>query len=255
MSILVIHVVPQGVLFAADRNVTTTVRTQIVHIGQAQRSKVLKWPTGNALIGYVGQASIGETMTDEWLLSFIGRHPVWPDFTTLGTALTGDLTAALEAGEVNSTVIVHMSAFERDEWGDWTPRIWFTHNTNGLNADGSYITGDHFIGREEMSQPEYHGGRRGTDIRAHVANRVFSYRQGFDLGSFNTFDEHLREAMRQIVHAHPAGPIPAPTTLSDWEKHARFAVLAYGAYFAAFYPPFQQYVGGGADVASISWPE
>jgi hypothetical protein len=103
MSILVVHVVPQGVLFTADRNVTTTIGAQTVYIGQAQRLKVLKWPSGDALIGYVGQASIGNTMTDEWLLSFIGRHPTWPDFATMGNALTADLNTSLAAGEIASS--------------------------------------------------------------------------------------------------------------------------------------------------------
>ena len=92
--------------------------------------------------------------------------------------------------------------------------------------------------------------RAGTSIAA-----IPGRRQGFDLGSFNTFDESLREALRQIVHAHPAAPIPVPTTLAHWEQHVRFAVLAYGVDFAAFYPPYQQYVGGGADVVSIPWPD
>ena len=32
------------------------------------------------------------------------------------------------------------------------------------------------------------------------------------------------------------------------------AILTYGAYFGAFYEPFKQYVGGGADVVWAARP-
>ena len=33
------------------------------------------------------------------------------------------------------------------------------------------------------------------------------------------------------------------------------SVLTYGAYFEAYKGPGEQYVGGGADVVSLAWPE
>ena len=33
------------------------------------------------------------------------------------------------------------------------------------------------------------------------------------------------------------GRLVLPTTLDEWSKHLRMAVLGYGAYFEAFYPP------------------
>jgi hypothetical protein len=59
--------------------------------------------------------------------------------------------------------------------------------------------------------------------------------------------------MTAIVHTHPSRPHPAPTTLEEWSKHVALAIHGYGAYFAAFYPPFEQYVGGGADVVWAGW--
>jgi hypothetical protein len=41
---------------------------------------------------------------------------------------------------------------------------------------------------------------------------------------------------------------------NDVSHHLTMAILAYGAYFAAFHEPFQQYVGGGADVVWAQWP-
>ena len=67
MSILLVEVVPQGLVFGADRNVTFTKQrmtesgniTIEIH-GQNQRSKVLRWPNRKALVGYVGAAEIGK---------------------------------------------------------------------------------------------------------------------------------------------------------------------------------------------------
>jgi len=60
--------------------------------------------------------------------------------------------------------------------------------------------------------------------------------------------------VRTIILTHPRQPHPVPTTLPEWSKHVALAIHGYGAYFAAFYPAFQQFVGGGADVVWASWP-
>jgi hypothetical protein len=253
VSILVVHLVQQGLLFGADRNVTTQVGTDVVYVGQAQRPKVLKWPNRDAIIGYVGQAMVGDQMTDEWLYAYIGRNLGDVTFEELATALANDLDEALADGEITSALVIHLGGFEIVD-GRWHPRVWFLHNTAGLTDTGAYLLGTEFVHREELAQPSYFGGRTADEIRAHVATRIFSYRQGYDLPAFNLIDEGLREAMRLIVHHHPGSPVPVPTTLDDWEKHVRLSILGYGAYFGAFYQPFEQYVGGGADVVSVPWP-
>jgi hypothetical protein len=206
-------------------------------------------------VGYVGQAEIGDTMTDQWLYSYIGRNldPA-ATFEDLANGLAADLTTALAQGSITSALVLHLGGFEQVQ-GVWEPRVWFLHNTAGLSPTGEYRLGNQFVHSEELRQPEYFGGRTAAEIREHVTQGVFSYRQGFDLGAFNIIDDGLREAMRQIVHYHPGQPVPIPTTLDDWEKHIRLAILGYGAYFAAFYEPYQQYVGGGADVVSVQWPD
>ena len=73
MSILLVEVVPEGILFVADRNVTAfqTVGGRIESRGQSQRRKVLRWPDRTAIVGYVGEAEIGGVPTDDWLYDFI----------------------------------------------------------------------------------------------------------------------------------------------------------------------------------------
>jgi hypothetical protein len=261
VSILVTHLVPQGLIFAADRNITTSIsRPPVKLVGQVQRPKVLKWPNADVLVVYVGAGAIGGEPTDLWLYDFIGRNLQFADLDALAAALTDDLNAALSSGELEASdsLILHLGGFEQVA-GDWTPRIWFIHDTQGLDTDGSYIPGTTFTRSEEIAQPHYFGTATGKQIHAEVTARVgngglFSFRQGYDLASFNPIDEALRGAMFAITRMHPSQPHPVPSTLEEWEKHVKLAVLGYGAYFGAFYLPFEQYVGGGADVLSVRWP-
>jgi hypothetical protein len=261
VSILVTHLVPQGLIFAADRNITTSISLPpVTYIGQMQRPKVLKWPNVDVIVVYAGAGAIGGKATDAWLYDFIGRNLHFGDLDSLAATLTDDLNGALASGDLDASdsLILHLGGFEKIN-GQWTPRIWFIHDTQGLRSDGSYIPGSTFTRSEEIPKPEYFGTATGNQIHAQVTAAVargglFSFRQGFDLASFNPIDEALRAAMFAITRTHPNQPHPIPATLDEWEKHVRLAVLGYGAYFSAFYLPFQQYVGGGADVISVPWP-
>jgi hypothetical protein len=131
-------------LFAADRNITSTAAKGAVLLrGQTQRPKVLKWPNTDAIVGYVGQASIGTVETDQWLYAFIGRNITFKDFDDLAHALTDDLNAAMTAGEITTDITIHLGGFELVA-GEWTPRIWFIRNTTDLTPQGPTL-GPRFI--------------------------------------------------------------------------------------------------------------
>lgn len=76
VSILVVQLVREGLLFGADRNITTSLRRgpDVLVSGQSQRPKVLRWPNRQVLIGYVGRARVAGQPADEWLYDFIGRN-------------------------------------------------------------------------------------------------------------------------------------------------------------------------------------
>jgi hypothetical protein len=101
----------------------------------------------------------------------------------------------------------------------------------------------------------------GNEIRERVRAMVdqgqpFWFHQGYDLGTFNVLDAVTRLGMKTIIeqHEHAWRPHRHPDTFDEWAKHLRMSVLVYGAYFQAFYAPYEQYVGGGADVVSAGWP-
>lgn len=113
---------------------------------------------------------------------------------------------------------------------------------------------------EEISSPTYFNGLPAAQIRERLRQMAanwqpFWFHQGYDLGTFNVLDGVIRAGMRAVVEGHPLHPHPFPTSLDEWEKHLRMAICTYGAYFEAFYLPFEQFVGGGADVVSARWPD
>jgi hypothetical protein len=260
VSILVVQLVPEGLLFGADRNVTVEVpQGSVVASGQSPRPKVHRWPNREVVIGYVGRAEIAGQPTDEWLYSFIG-HNVHRDLEELPHELNGALVRDLGSRVGDSELVIHLGGFVADR-GQWKPQVWYIRNTRGMDELGRplEIVGE-FDVSEELEQPQYpFHGKTGSEMRDVARARAeawnpFWFHQGRDLGTFNTLDAVLRFGMRALVETHPGRPHRFPDTLSEWSKHLKMAILGYGAYFAAFYEPFKQYVGGGADVVSAGWP-
>jgi hypothetical protein len=257
VSILVVQLVQEGLLFGADRNITaeTTLGDGTVMVtvsGQSQRPKVLKWPNTEVIMGYVGEARIEGKPTDQWLYWFLGRHLTFPDLASLAEALRSELDGLFRAGDFKQPLIVHLGGFEKLE--TWTPRVYFIRNTVELRPDGTFVRGSGFDCSEELSQATYFGDKTGDEIRSYLATHYFGFRQGIDLAAFGVLDQKLREAMEILIHTHPKKPHPVPVTLDERAKHVAFAINGYSAYFASFYPPFDQRVGGGADVVWAEWP-
>jgi hypothetical protein len=197
--------------------------------------------------------------TDEWLYDFIGRN-LETDLAELAHELKSKLEFDLRSEVGSDPMMLHLGGFGEAS-GQWKPQVWFVRNVRGLDELGRPINiADEFDVSEEIDQPTYFQGRTGDEIRAHVEKMAqgwnpFWFHQGYDLGTFNMLDQVLRAGMRVVVETHPGKPHPFPVTLPEWGKHLKMAILAYGAYFAAFYEPFQQYVGGGADVVWAAWPQ
>lgn len=61
----------------------------------------------------------------------------------------------------------------------------------------------------------------------------------------------MRSAIAYLVQE---GEHNAPASLDDLVQHVKFQIHGYEAYFLSFYPPFQQFVGGGDDVVTAAWP-
>ena len=257
VSILVVQLVPEGLLFGADRNITRRLRRgpDVLASGQSQRPKVLRWPNRQVVIGYVGRASVAGQPADAWLYDFIGRNlDTNLSLRQLADNLKSDLECDLGAELSTKEMILHLGGFVEDA-GQQKPEVWYVRNARGLDELGYTDIVDEFDVSDEI--PKYFSGMTGDQIRANVEQRAknwepFWFHQGYDLATFNMLDQVLRAGMRPIIQNHPDHQFP--DSLQEWSKHLKMAILTYGAYFEAFYPPFKQQVGGGADVVWAKWP-
>jgi hypothetical protein len=253
MSILVTFLARHGIVFAADRNITSTF--QVVNsigqvqprlVGHSRRPKVLKWPNRDTIVGYVGQASIGERPTDLWLYDFIGRNLEFGELQPVAERLAEDLEQAFADAEPGQRgTIVHLAQFDRRE-DDWMPVVSYVRDIQVALGGKAFEHLSRFEARDEL--PLYLKGSTGAEVRAELGDQGWhGFRQGYDLPRFNELDRKLWEF--RSTELEPA------QSLADWENHARLSVLGYAAYFGAYWPPDQQLVGGGVDVVSVPWPD
>jgi hypothetical protein len=264
VSILVVQALPQGIIFGADRNVTQTKvasdssgKSVTVVLGQSQRPKVLRWPNKRALVGYVGAATTGGMPTDEWLYEFIGDHLEFPSFGDLAHDLADKVQEqrAIDEGQAGpEPLIIHLGGFEA-RGSEQVPVVWYIRNPHGMEG-GDYIDiRKEFLCTEEFWR--YFPGVPVDQIREllrRVASQYqpFWFHQGLDLGTFNTLEAFLTGAFALLCRVHPDHSFPQ--TLLEWQQHLRMTILTYGAYYQAFRGPGEQYVGGGADTVSLTWP-
>jgi hypothetical protein len=259
MSIFVSEVLADGIVFAADKNVTITKfddQGNVVSEVQDLGSKILRWPKRKALLGYVGCAQIGNQTMHDWLYDFMGEYI---DFTT-PEVVANDMRDRLQSeigGPGSPDSIVEFATFVRRE-GHIVPEFWHVTNIQGLAADGEYLpasetftTSERLLGvhLKEAATPE---NIRTVLRKCAEGFNPFWFHQGRNLAVFNTVSNAVKRAFAAL---QGSGHLPPPQNLADWERHARMWVLMYGAYFEAFGAPGQRYVGGGADVLSIPWPE
>ena len=260
MSIFVAEIVADGIVFAADKNITipTAQDGNGYPIASVQDlgAKILRWPKQKALLGYVGRAGVGGKTMHDWLYDFMGDHIGFVDPAKVANDLRDRLQTEI-GGPDQPASIVQFATFARRE-GYIVPEYWHITNVHGLDGNGYWPPADNFIAVEQMFKPnpidpnfQPHHIRNDLDALGDDF-RPFWFHQGWNLAIFNTCSEALRQAFAQL---HQAGTITPPQTLQDWERHCKMWVLMYGAYFDAFGEPGQRYVGGGADVLSIPWPD
>ncbi len=195
MSILVVQILSQGILFGADRNISfistrrTSVGQTINIMGQSQRRKVLRWPNNKALIGYVGAATIANLPTDEWLYNFIGKNLNFQNFEELAIHLRNEVQMQRTIDEKDrdaEPLIIHLAGFE-DRDSIKIPVVWYVRNSHRLDPVIGYadIRKD-FAVSEELWKKEYIEDSIPQNIREFLDRRArnfqpFWFHQGVDL--------------------------------------------------------------------------
>lgn len=258
MTLLIANVVPQGLVFAADRNLTDPVTGMKV----AEDTKVVK--VGEVVAGYAGRSRVAGMPMCDWLRDFLRRRGGAP-LADLGAALAAELELAMSTVPSDQRgTIVHLGGFEEGSDGRPLPVIWYVRDAE-IQDDGSVRYLERFEARDELKvadeEPPYFGIATGDEIRRALEESGAplpwaGFRQGWDLSVFGVLDQlgwiFSTELVRGIARAQTH---TAPTTLGEWERFFRFSILVYAAYFEAFYPAGQRPVGGGVDVETVAWPD
>jgi len=261
MSIMVMEILPVGIIFAADRNVTgydnygNTIQDKKIE-------KVLKWPNRKAVIGFVGAANINNMYMDEWLKLFIKEYEDFNSFEVLAKELCCRIEKQRRIDEGSNSpvpLIIHLGGFERRN-GFEVPVIWFIRNVYGMGKFDYRDFRKEFQYSEEFWNmfPKAYGEVFPEEIRKilSVLAKKFQpywFHHGIDLATFNVMQDMLKSTFKLLCENLPNHEFPRD--LSDWEKYLKMQVLMYGAYFEAFFPENKHFVGGGVDIASIPWPE
>jgi hypothetical protein len=288
MSLLVVNLVPQGIIFGADRNISNEKPGEPEHIdevdgrsyyevihrhfNQATRPKVLRWPQRSpqtkALIGYVGEAEIGGLDTDEWLYDFIGDNLTFESFEKLAELLRQSVQEQYSidmvqrhnyrGGDKLRPLIIHLGGFEMKE-GIHVPAIWVIRNDHSpphlKDIRKEFLAIECVWKHPAVTEKNITPKNIQTLLadRAKDHNPVW-FHQGIDLDTFNLLEKFLKSALRELNLSRQVDQ-QCPQTLEDWKRQVRMAILMYGAYHQAYKEPHEQDVGGGADVISIPWPE
>ncbi|MFH1548946.1 MAG: hypothetical protein ABIH04_00145 [Planctomycetota bacterium] len=252
MSILIVNVVDNGIIFAADRAITLGSK-QV-----ANKPKVLFSPNKRAIVGYCGLAEIEGQDMDKWLNHFLLSNEDFVSLKELSMELKFHIDKQIRSdfGDGNPEgLIIHVGGYERRE-EHIVPFVWYIRNVHGIDKrTGEYTNFDKdFTCSEEFWK--YFPNIGAKDIRNYLkamAGEIepFWFHQALGLIRFNVFSKFLKEAFKLL---HQFLPDEIPSTLSDWEKLAKMQVLMYGAYFEAFHKEGERYVGGGCDVVSLPWP-
>lgn len=256
MSILVVEIVSEGMIFGADRNITVTYTDGRANQVVPQR-KVVKWPNNNTLLGFVGAATINGQPIENWLQGVLGDFQNLTTLEQMAQELRNRVETQRRIDEGTrpaDAMIIHLGGFEQRN-GNWMPYVWHITNAHRLgqfsylDIDKNYTCTEHIYGPLKDIDPTE--VRKLLGVQAKQFKPVW-FHQGLDLLTFNVLESSIKSSLKLLCEQHPDHSIP--TTLEGWSKHVKMQILMYGAYYEAFKPVGQRYVGGGADIECIAWP-
>jgi hypothetical protein len=265
MSILLSLYTKDGIIYAADRNLTMSEKGEEV-ILESEMTKVLLWPKRKAVIGFVGQAEIPseELLMDEWLRIFIGETRGFRSLKDVANLLCMRIQNAFVQSqyllENQPRLIMHLGGFEEVE-GFQTPMLYLITNVPGMSGSNYHPARPTFNVTEEVRSKferrhmldRYPDKIQSSFMEMEEHQNVMWFNNGTRLDAFNHFKGALLKALdviRDEYRPHPS----SSRTLFDWEVYAKMAVELHSSYFKHRYGRNKRYVGGGVDMCSIPWP-
>jgi hypothetical protein len=242
----------EGVVFAADSQVTEPGTTWKALPAQQKVFRVRGVGTGDGLVGFFGLAQVrGEPMT-QWLRSQFrawrgGSAQSLADF--LAEVLRRDLSPH-ESGVVSG---FHIGAFEKRE-GIAVPVFVFLRNTHSFQDGVHGSIGD--FHQDEQFLGHYARGIPLSKLRAAIRDHQrseglpFWLRNG-DLTFFAPVWDGIQSAAKTIVSSPD---YRTPTTLVEWERFARTLIVTTSQLYRVLWSGGAPLIGNRPRVASLPWP-
>lgn len=165
MSILLSAYFPEGIVFAADKNVTLLYPSgRDVEVGIA--TKVIPWTHQRAVVGFCGLGCLAGLSMDEWMRQFAAETRDFDDLATLAKQLRDRIQydfdntypEGIDIRELG--LIVHLGGF-RYENGIAAPAMFYISNVPGFDKE----TGEYDTAVRHFSEPEDHFHRNMVALR------------------------------------------------------------------------------------------
>lgn len=259
MSVNVIQVLPYGIIFAADRNVTQIDPKTGNAIGQREATKIAL-VKNKFLVGYVGAATLGGRDSLEYLIDVVESHEPGKNLDEIATALRDEIQEQRKQDdhgrqEGSREQIVSLAGFKQRD--DVTvPEVYYISNCWTLDR-GEYkqVTADFGCSDEvrvKFDEAKIPAAKIRDCLEGMASkNCPFGFQHSVGLEDFVIVDRFVKASLDVLAKRNS---LPHPTNLDQWTSQARMSVLVYSAFWQRFYPPNEQFVGGGADVFSLPWP-
>lgn len=246
MTILVVRVVPEGIVLAADRfsNSPATLRDRTPTI----RQKVAVNLDASCLVGYAGAATLNGMDTLATLIEIVDGHS-GRGLRNIAMALESELTIQLmlEFDNLEMDVphekgmLIHLVGYNQNNF----PEVWFIRNFWSLGAHGEYFDSRTVFQCSNELSFNLTLHELNSLLRAQANSlRPFGFQQGFRLTVFNELTNNQSDL-----------EMPRPVSLNNWVEFTRNTVQMYSQFCATLPEPERYIVGGGVDVLSIPAPQ
>lgn len=258
MSVNLIQILPQGIIFAADRNVSDREPVSGVVQGQNESSKIAL-VDNRFLVSYVGAARLGGIDSLEYLVDLIESHRVGKGLDQIAKAINEEVQQQRIIDDENREdgpreQIISFAGFKQRE-GTMVPEVYYISNCWTLEK-GEYkqVTGEFGCSDEvriKSQEAKIPASMLRECLRSMAErNNPFGFQHSVGLEDFVIVDRFIKTSMDVLAKRNH---FVHPESLDQWTSQARMSVLVYSAFFQRFYPLNQQLVGGGVDVLTLPW--
>jgi len=266
MSILLSAYFPEGIVFAADKNLTLLYGIpgnlqQDVEVGAT--TKVIPWGHRKAVVGYCGIGQLVGLSMEEWLRQFAAKTRDFDDLDKIANQMRDEIQRDFDQDypdgiDIDSTgLIVHLGGF-RYESDIAVPSMYLISNVPGMDLLGRYEKAvRNFQVSDELRTRVVNEGARGFRLwleKYYQEGKLIWFNNGLNFPAFNVLKEGLWQTLTALRNL-PQMPLPQTPTLDDRVVYCKMAIELFDSFFRHHFLPSYRSVGGGADAEWVPWPE